>query len=536
MTVHSRIRSKFKHLKHVNWRFAPVLLAVIAVISVSYFSSGQPGSLSPEVKFTDSSKSGLQIVPASCPSTPDYTGQCDPALPPPGECSMYAPSYTVPQGQSVTFTWYEDLGNSAVFYFDSGDYAFTISPPEEVFFMEPWSQAQYDPSTGFYYYTGTVTVTPLQTTDYVLGGSWSGATQYPLGNNLNMNCDATITVVPASTPTCSVTFDQNPVPYGSQTTLNYSSTQATAFYINNVGYVGASGSTTVAPLATTDYTGSVTGYGGSNTCPATLSVTPPSTPTATIAASSTSIQTGQSTNITADFTPGGTQQPSATPTVIVLTSGTNWTVPNDWNSADNFIDVIGGGGGGGSPENGVAYAGSGGGGAFSQDNNLTLTPGAAVQYSIGSSGAGAATAGTAGNTGGDTWFNASSMSACLSAGSGTCIGAKGGGGGIFNGSSGAGGAAASGVGQIVYSGGNGGSNGVTGGGAAAGVSGVGGNVRNGCGRLGRKLRWRRWRRWRNRWCRWRYERRCGRLSRLGRRRRQRRQWQHYRCRRQRLSW
>ena len=33
-------------------------------------------SLSPEVKFTDASASGLSIVPASCPSTPHFVGDC----------------------------------------------------------------------------------------------------------------------------------------------------------------------------------------------------------------------------------------------------------------------------------------------------------------------------------------------------------------------------------------------------------------------------------------------------------------------------
>lgn len=34
-------------------------------------------------------------------------------------------------------------------------------------------------------------------------------------------------------------------------------------------------------------------------------------------------------------------------TVIFLTSGSSWTVPADWNSACNTIEVIGGGAGGG---------------------------------------------------------------------------------------------------------------------------------------------------------------------------------------------
>src|SRR5437870_1075520 len=61
-------------------------------------------------------------------------------------------------------------------------------------------------------------------------------------------------------------------------------------------------------------------------------------------------------------------------TVIFLaTTGTNnWTVPGDWNSSNNTIEVIGGGGGGGGCSNG---RGGGGGGAYSKSSSLFLTPG-----------------------------------------------------------------------------------------------------------------------------------------------------------------
>src|SRR3989344_4708849 len=52
---------------------------------------------------------------------------------------------------------------------------------------------------------------------------------------------------------------------------------------------------------------------------------------------------------------------SSTPQSAVttfLTSGTSWTVPADWNSSNNTIEVIGGGGGGDTP----GSAGGGGGG------------------------------------------------------------------------------------------------------------------------------------------------------------------------------
>ena len=79
-------------------------------------------------------------------------------------------------------------------------------------------------------------------------------------------------------PTCSVTVDQNPINYGSSTTLRWSSANATTFYINNVGYVtpNVSGSATVGPLSTTAYNGTANGPGGSASCPRTLTVNAPS--------------------------------------------------------------------------------------------------------------------------------------------------------------------------------------------------------------------------------------------------------------------
>jgi len=119
-------------------------------------------------------------------------------------------------------------------------------------------------------------------------------------------------------PSCSVTLSPNPSPYlytGTPVTLTWSSVDADEVYINNVGWVSSSGSTQVASQATTNY--SCEGYNSSTnvTGPwtsASLTVTPPALPAAAITASSTSIYTGQSINITADFQAG-------TPTTTVST-------------------------------------------------------------------------------------------------------------------------------------------------------------------------------------------------------------------------
>lgn len=166
------------------------------------------------------------------------------------------------------------------------------------------------------------------------------------------------------------------------------------------------------------------------------------------------------------------------PTVIFLDTGTSWTVPSDWHSGNNTIELIGGGGGGAAGATGGVAGGAGGkgggAGAYSQIIGLSLTPGASATIQVGAAGA-------AGAGGGDTFFNGASC-----AGSSAC--AKAGGGGAGQNGGGAGGLASSGFGDLKLSGGGGGNgggnNGVGnvvggGGGGGAGAGGQKGNGNNG---------------------------------------------------------
>jgi hypothetical protein len=159
--------------------------------------------------------------------------------------------------------------------------------------------------------------------------------------------------------------------------------------------------------------------------------------------------------------------------VILTTTGSvlNWTVPEDWNDADNSIHCIGGGGGGAG--GGQDGGGGGGGGAYSGITNLDLTPSGSVQYRVGSRGA-RGNANNNGSAGSDTWFNGANLGA-------SSVGAKAGTGGVTSGGAGGtGGQSASGVGTVKNSGGNGGTgynqgdwSGGGGGGGAAGPNGAG---------------------------------------------------------------
>lgn len=108
---------------------------------------------------------------------------------------------------------------------------------------------------------------------------------------------------------------------------------------------------------------------------------------------------------------------ASVPVQIILTSGTSWTVPANWNNANNKVEC-----------GGAGYAG-GGGGAYALKNNVALTPGAGVSYQIGHP--------ATSHTTSDSWFSARSVV--------TAAGAT---------SDGLGGKASDCIGDVKYSGGN----------------------------------------------------------------------------------
>lgn len=154
--------------------------------------------------------------------------------------------------------------------------------------------------------------------------------------------------------------------------------------------------------------------------------------------------------------PSGVTANACAPVTLFLTTGSTWTVPADWNSANNTIRVIGSGSRGWGVTSNVK--GGGGGGAYSAVSNLALTPGASVSFAVG-------VPGVVGAAGGDTWFNGASCAAAS-------VCAKGGGAATRIG--GVGGDAASGVGTVKYSGGSGGAGGEVGSGSTINGGGGGG--------------------------------------------------------------
>lgn len=114
---------------------------------------------------------------------------------------------------------------------------------------------------------------------------------------------------------------------------------------------------------------------------------------------------------------GGLRAISSSPTTVVRTSGTSWSIPSNYQPSGSTIDVYGAGGGSSGGCYGVGCGGGGGGGGFSRLTEVDLTPGGTLYHSIGAGGAGGAEC-RDGSSGGKTWVNFGSYTEPTYGGSG----------------------------------------------------------------------------------------------------------------------
>ena len=164
--------------------------------------------------------------------------------------------------------------------------------------------------------------------------------------------------------------------------------------------------------------------------------------------------------------------PFALATVTSFTTSGQWTAPAGVTSVE--AQVWGDGGGGGCGGNTAGGAG-GGGGAYSETDNVSVTPGNTYVVTVGQggNGAGGSFCGTAGTAGIGSMF----VSSTTVFAQGGQVGAN------YGGAGGAGGNSGSGYGTIVHSGGTGGTDAGafdsgSGGGGGAGTTGNGGTGGN----------------------------------------------------------
>jgi len=178
--------------------------------------------------------------------------------------------------------------------------------------------------------SGTQSVTPgaTGTSSYALTCTGSGG---------SVTSTATVTVTAPPLPTVTIAANPASLVLGGSSTLNWSSTNATACTASGAwsGTEATSGMQSVTPTATgtNSYALTCTGSGGSVTSTATVSVTAPPLPTVTIAANPASLVLGNSTTLswsstnatscTASGAWSGTEATSGTQNLTPATTGTN---------------------------------------------------------------------------------------------------------------------------------------------------------------------------------------------------------------------
>lgn len=120
------------------------------------------------------------------------------------------------------------------------------------------------------------------------------------GNGGSNTCSTVVYVQPQTqTPSCTLTANPTSVTSGGNTTLTWSSTNATSASLTDVGSVALNGSYTFNGLTTTKtYILTVSGNGGTNTCSTVVNVQPQTqTPFCTITANPSSVQSGGSSTV-----------------------------------------------------------------------------------------------------------------------------------------------------------------------------------------------------------------------------------------------
>ncbi|TSC86211.1 MAG: hypothetical protein G01um10148_717 [Parcubacteria group bacterium Gr01-1014_8] len=175
-----RLLSAEKILRGISTRTYWAILFGMLSIAVFQFSGAlqmQDGIVSSETRFTEYSGSGLRIVPASCPSNPHQSGDCDTPIQPSSGCVIYASPLTVASGQVSNLSWSSETDP-----------------------INPWTRT-LSPTPGGVAWAGSWSVTPTQSTTYTLTGTRSSVQSGDaLVQTESWSCNVTVTVNAACSP------------------------------------------------------------------------------------------------------------------------------------------------------------------------------------------------------------------------------------------------------------------------------------------------------------------------------------------------
>lgn len=127
-----------------------LVCAAISLVAISMDVTSRPAVSSAETRFVETSESGLNIVPASCPSDPHYSNECSASG---GGCTISANPSSISQGGIATLSWGVADQTTAL-----GQ----VSTPANIAISGVGSVAR----------SGITNVSPTGTTIYTLSGSY----------------------------------------------------------------------------------------------------------------------------------------------------------------------------------------------------------------------------------------------------------------------------------------------------------------------------------------------------------------------------
>lgn len=176
------METRRKRVRAISLREAYFLFLCAAVIAgFALFPDAREPVASAETRFVEHSTSGLQIVPASCPSNPHSAGECSTT------CTLSASPSTISPGQSTTLSWDTPPGSTAGFVIINNGVG-----------RQPASGRPL-------HVAGSVTVSPSQTITYQADRYVYGPIFFGFGGDqLVGSCSATVTVAapPPPPPSC----------------------------------------------------------------------------------------------------------------------------------------------------------------------------------------------------------------------------------------------------------------------------------------------------------------------------------------------
>mgnify|MGYP003393212075 CR=1 FL=1 len=168
------------------------IMVVRVHVGLVFLTTGDTKERNPlssaETRFVEKSAGGMQIVPASCPSDPHVSGECDTPPQPVVGCILTASLGEISAGETSVLHW-----------------------SSETDFNNPWNRV-LSPVPGEVPWAGTWTVAPTVTTTYVL-------TMSRMSTSCTDSACGAVPVATLETQSCSVTVEV--VQVGGQCTPHY---------------------------------------------------------------------------------------------------------------------------------------------------------------------------------------------------------------------------------------------------------------------------------------------------------------------------